>query len=184
MVAHSVRDSQSCCGARFDTGHDALMPCVMCEPASPGLMPAHKVFRPLVPWSATQFPLDLVLVHGWCSRDGQVSEARSESTFLADGAACLTLVRAVVQLRCFEIVFSRCGLLSCVVCGVSSMDCGFRQFYSFSLIAYSPSASSRRFNANLQYLVRSASAQVRQIGISCSCLHSQCKNEYSFAMKC
>eukprot|EP01043_Picozoa_sp_COSAG02_P016319 COSAG02_NODE_715_length_18086_cov_109.753433_8_plen_170_part_00 len=52
------------------------------------------------------------VVHRWCSRDGQVSEARSESTF----SACLTLIRAVIQLRCFHL---GCGLLSCVVCGVS-----------------------------------------------------------------
>ena len=67
------------------------------------------------------------VVPGWCSLDGQVSEARLESTFLADDAACLTLVRAVIQLRCFEIVSRGCGLLFCVECGVSSMECGFRR---------------------------------------------------------
>ena len=51
---------------------------------------------------------------GWCVRSGQVSGARLESTFLADDAACLTLVRAVIQLRCSEIVSLGCGLLSCV----------------------------------------------------------------------
>ena len=79
------------------------------------------------------------VVHGWCSRDGQVSEARLESTFLADDAACLTLVRAVIQLRCFEIVSLGCGRLSCVVCGVSSMEYGFRQSSIPSVSSHSPS---------------------------------------------
>jgi hypothetical protein len=79
------------------------------------------------------------VVHGWCTRGGQVSEARLESTFLADDAACLTLVRAVIQLRCFGIVSLGCGLLSCVVCGVSSMEYGFRQ--SFIPLVSSPSPS-------------------------------------------
>ena len=73
---------------------------------------------------------------GWCLRSGQVSEARLESTFLADDAACLTLDRAVIQLRCFEIVSLGCGLLSCVVEWFSSMDYGFRQ-------SSIPSVSSR-----------------------------------------
>ena len=81
----------------------------------------------------------LFVVHGWCTRGGQVSEARLESTFLADDAACLTLVRAVIQLRCFGIVSLGCGLLSCVVCGVSSMEYGFRQ--SFIPLVSSPSPS-------------------------------------------
>ena len=67
------------------------------------------------------------VVHGWCSRNGQVSEARLGCTFSADDAACLTLIGAVIQLRCSEIVLLGCGLLSCVVCGVSSMDYGFWQ---------------------------------------------------------
>ena len=76
------------------------------------------------------------VVHGWCSRDGQVSEARLESTFLADDAACLTLVRAVIQLRCFEIVSRGCGLLSCVECGVFLNGVWVSaEFYSLSLIA-------------------------------------------------
>ena len=80
----------------------------------------------------------LFVVHGWCTRGGQVSEARLESTFLADDAACLTLVRAVIQLRCFGIVSLGCGLLSCVVCGVSSMEYGFRQTASHLRILHAP----------------------------------------------
>ena len=72
---------------------------------------------------------------GWCLRSGQVSEARLESTFLADDAACLTLDRAVAQLRCFEIVSLRCGLLSCVVCGFLNGIWVSAEFYSLSLIA-------------------------------------------------
>ena len=73
---------------------------------------------------------------GWCWRGGQVSEARLESTFLADDAACLTLVRAVIQLRCSEIVSLGCGLLSCVVVWFLQWNMGFgREFYSLSLIA-------------------------------------------------
>jgi hypothetical protein len=53
-----------------------------------------------------------------------VSDARVESTFLANDAACLTLIRAAIQLRCFEVVFLGCGLLSCIVGGVSSMGLG------------------------------------------------------------
>jgi hypothetical protein len=79
------------------------------------------------------------MVHRWCSRDGQVSEARLACTFLADDAACLTLIRAVTQLRCFEIVSLGCGLLSCVVCGVSSMDYGFWQSFYSSVSSHSPS---------------------------------------------
>ena len=69
-------------------------------------------------------------------RSGQVSEARLESTFLADDAACLTLVRAVIQLRCLEIVSRGCGLLSCVECGgfLNGMWVS-AEFYSLSLIA-------------------------------------------------
>ena len=81
----------------------------------------------------------LFVVHGWCTRGGQVSEARLESTFLADDAACLTLVRAVIQLRCFGIVSLGCGLLSCVVRRVSSMEYGFRQ--SFIPLVSSPTSS-------------------------------------------
>ena len=58
-------------------------------------------------------------------RSGQVSEARLESTFLADDAACLTLDRAVIQLRCFEIVSLGCGLLSCVVVWFPQWNMGF-----------------------------------------------------------
>ena len=58
------------------------------------------------------------VLHGWCSLNEQVSEARSEGTFSADDAACLTLIGAVIQLRCSEIVLLGCGLLSCIVCGV------------------------------------------------------------------
>ena len=69
-------------------------------------------------------------------RSGQVSEARLESTFLADDAACLTLVRAVIQLRCCEVVSLGCGLLSCVVEWFPQWIMGFgREFYSLSLIA-------------------------------------------------
>ena len=32
------------------------------------------------------------VVHGWCARDVQVSEARVECTFLANDAACLPLL--------------------------------------------------------------------------------------------
>ena len=80
------------------------------------------------------------VVHGWCARDVQVSEARVECTFLANDAACLPLVRAVIQLRCCGNVSLGCGLLSCVVRGVSSMKNGFRQS-SIPLVSshYSPS---------------------------------------------
>ena len=81
------------------------------------------------------------VVHRWCSRDGQVSEARLACTFLADDAACLTLIRAVTQLRCFEIVSLGCELLSCVVCGVSSMDYGFWQSFYSSVSSHSPSCA-------------------------------------------
>ena len=67
-----------------------------------------------------------------------------ESTFLADDAACLTLVRVVIQLRCFGIVSLGCGLLSCVVCGVSSMEYGFRQSSIPSVSSHSPSCLFRR----------------------------------------
>ena len=60
--------------------------------------------------------------HVLCAFGGQVSEARVECTFLANDAACLPLVRAVIQLRCCGNVSLGCGLLSCVVCGVSSME--------------------------------------------------------------
>eukprot|EP01043_Picozoa_sp_COSAG02_P016421 COSAG02_NODE_721_length_18054_cov_3.613422_9_plen_130_part_00 len=76
------------------------------------------------------------VVYGWCARDVQVSEARVECTFLANDAA---LVRAVIQLRCCGNVFLGCGLLSCVVRGVSSMEYGFRQS-SIPLVS-SPSPS-------------------------------------------
>ena len=94
--------------------------------------------------------LDLVDTHvineeqneigGWCSLNEQVSEARLEGTFSADDAACLTLIGAVIQLRCSEIVLLGCGLLSCIVCGVSSMDCGFRQSSIPSVSSHSPSS--------------------------------------------
>ena len=61
----------------------------------------------------------------WCLRSGQVSEARLESTFLADDAACLTLVRAVIQPRCSEIVSLGCGRLSCVVVWFPQWNMGF-----------------------------------------------------------
>ena len=59
----------------------------------------------------------LFVVHGWCTRGGQVSEARVECTFLANDAACLPLVRAVIQLRCCGNVSLGCGsyLVLCVV---------------------------------------------------------------------
>eukprot|EP01043_Picozoa_sp_COSAG02_P050867 COSAG02_NODE_5282_length_4473_cov_3.860768_2_plen_101_part_00 len=79
------------------------------------------------------------VVRGCCSRDEQVSEARSESTFLANDAVCPTLIRAVIRLRCLEIVFPGCGLLSCIVCGVSSMGYGFRQSSTPSVSSHSPS---------------------------------------------
>ena len=82
-------------------------------------------------------------------RSGQVSEARLESTFLADDAACLTLDRAVIQLRCFEIVSLGCGLLSCVVEWFSSMDYGFRQSSIPSVSSRSPSFSCICFNTDL-----------------------------------
>ena len=72
---------------------------------------------------------------GRCLRSGQVSEARLESTFLADDAACLTLVGAVIQLRCCEIVSLGCGLLSCVVCGFLIGKLVSAEFDSLSLIA-------------------------------------------------
>ena len=62
---------------------------------------------------------------GWCLRSGQVSRARLESTFLADDAACLTLVRAVIQLRCSEIVSLGCGRLFCVVVWFPQWNMGF-----------------------------------------------------------
>ena len=65
------------------------------------------------------------VVHGWCARDVQVSEARVECTFLANDAACLPLVRAVIQLRCCGNVSLGCGLLSCVVRGVPQWKMGF-----------------------------------------------------------
>ena len=101
----------------------------------------------------------LFVVHGWCTRGGQVSEARLESTFLADDAACLTLVRAVIQLRCFGIVSLGCGLLSCVVCGVSSMEYGFRQ--SFIPLVSSPSPSSATARNPLQALSELNSTSMR-----------------------
>ena len=58
-------------------------------------------------------------------RSGQVSEARLESTFLADDAACLTLDRAVIQLRCSEIVSLGCGRLFCVVVWFPQWNMGF-----------------------------------------------------------
>ena len=64
-------------------------------------------------------------MHGWCLRDGQVSEARVECTFSADDAACLTLIGAVIQQRCSEIVLLGCGLLSCIVCGFPQWIMGF-----------------------------------------------------------
>ena len=67
----------------------------------------------------------LFVVHGWCTRGGQVSEARLESTFLADDAACLTLDRAVIQLRCSEIVSLGCGRLFCVVVWFPQWNMGF-----------------------------------------------------------
>ena len=73
---------------------------------------------------------------GWCVRSGQVSGARLESTFLADDADCLTLLRAVIQLRCTVIVSLGCGLLSCVVewCFLNGLWVS-AEFYSLSLIA-------------------------------------------------
>ena len=65
------------------------------------------------------------VVHGRCARDVQVSEARVECTFLANDAACLPLVRAVIQLRCCGNVSLGCGLLSCVVRGVPQWKMGF-----------------------------------------------------------
>ena len=79
------------------------------------------------------------VVHGWCARDVQVSEARVECTFLANDAACLPLVRAVIQLRCCGNVSLGCGLLSCVVRGVSSMEFGFRQSFIPLVSSHSPS---------------------------------------------
>ena len=58
-------------------------------------------------------------------RSGQVSEARLESTFLAGDAACLTLDRAVIQLRCSEIVSLGCGRLFCVVVWFPQWNMGF-----------------------------------------------------------
>ena len=72
-------------------------------------------------------------------RSGQVSEARLESTFLADDAACLTLDRAVIQLRCSEIVSLGCGRLFLCCCVVSSMEYGFRQSSIPSVSSHSPS---------------------------------------------
>ena len=69
-------------------------------------------------------------------RSGQVSEARLESTFLADDAACLTLVGAVIQLRCLGFVSPGCGLLSCVVVWFFLNGIWVSaEFYSLSLIA-------------------------------------------------
>ena len=72
-------------------------------------------------------------------RSGQVSEARLESTFLADDAACLTLNRAVIQLRCSEIVSPGCGRLSCVVVWFPQWNMGFRQSSIPSVSSCSPS---------------------------------------------
>ena len=83
------------------------------------------------------------VVHGWCARDVQVSEARVECTFLANDAACLPLVRAVIQLRCCGNVSLGCGLLSCVVRGVSSMEYGFRQSFIPLVSSHSPSCVHR-----------------------------------------
>ena len=95
-------------------------------------------------------------------RSGQVSEARLESTFLADDAACLTLVRAVIQLRCFGIVSLGCGLLSCVVCGVSSMESGFRQ-------SSIPLVSSHRSSPSLAARVES----IEREGLHHSCIRGE-----------
>ena len=65
------------------------------------------------------------VVHGWCKRNGQVSEARVESTFFANDAACLALVRVVTQLGCFEIVSLGCGLLSCLCVVFPQWNVGF-----------------------------------------------------------
>ena len=79
---------------------------------------------------------------GWWPQRGDVFPG---PTFLADDAACLTLVRAVIQLRCFEIVSRGCGLLSCVECGVSSMEYGFRQSSIPSVSSHSPSLLMIRY---------------------------------------
>ena len=68
--------------------------------------------------------------HVLCAFGGQVSEARVECTFLANGAAYLTLSRAVTQLRRSEIVTPGVGLTVCVVCGVSSGKVGFGRAFS------------------------------------------------------
>ena len=65
------------------------------------------------------------VVHGWCTRNGQVWGARVESTFLANDAACLALVGVVIQLRCFEIVSLGCGLLSCLCVVFPQWNVGF-----------------------------------------------------------
>ena len=76
------------------------------------------------------------VVHGWCARDVQVSEARVECTFLANDAACLPLVRAVIQLRCCGNV--SLGVWAPILCCVWWFLNGMwvsAEFYSLSLIA-------------------------------------------------
>ena len=51
--------------------------------------------------------------HVWCAFEGQVSEAREGGTFLANGAAYLTLPGAVTQLRRSETVTLGLGLTVC-----------------------------------------------------------------------
>ena len=66
--------------------------------------------------------------HVLCAFGGQVSEARVECTFLANDAACLTLSRAVNQLRRSETVTLGVGLPGLVVCGVFNEN-GFRHSF-------------------------------------------------------
>ena len=66
---------------------------------------------------------------------GPASEARVVRTFSANDAACLTLSRAVSQLRRCESVRGGVGLLTCVLCWCFNERWVTAEFYSLSLNA-------------------------------------------------